>query len=258
MQNVILADSENLSHSSTAILISSHHDRHKKRQKHQVGLKRDEAKFNTKSYNDGLQRAFNKAKLQVFFNPDMKHFITLTYRGTDHTPEDVLHDIKVLIMREKRQSRNPDGQSGVKKAKYIYIMEYQERGSIHVHMIANNYFSLQVNGNGYRELKNWPHGFTSVLTINDFDNNFRPYLYLFKYMRKAQRIGKSFVHTSRNLNNFYEITGKDLDLNEWDTKNQERTETHISNLHLYFYKYYLKRVDKILLEQEESQKSVLV
>jgi len=241
MHNVILSDTPTLNTSQKAILISSHHYRSKPRPKREY-KPRTEAQYNTKSYNDGLQRAFNKAKLQIYFNPDMKYFVTLTYRGTNHTPEKVLNDVKVLIKRESRQSRSPDGQSGAKTAKYIYIMEYQKRGSIHVHMITNDFLSLQVNANGYRSLKFWPHGFTSVLTINDFDENFRPYLYLFKYMRKAQRIGKSFIHASRNLNNFYEVKGENLDVNDWDTKTQERTEAHILDLHLFVYKYYLKRV----------------
>lgn len=243
MHNVILSDNPNLAQSTTAILISSHHFRSKKRPKQTEKKTRTEATYGTKSYNDGLQRAFNKAKMQVYFNPDMKFFITLTYKGVEHTPEDVLHDIKMLVKKENRLvDRSPDGQSGAKRAKYIYIMEYQERGSIHVHMIANDFFSLQVNANGYPELVHWTHGFSSVLTIRDFDENFKPYLYLFKYMRKAQRIGKSFVHSSRNLNNFYEVKGENLALEEWDTKTQERTEAHILDLHLYVYKYYLKRV----------------
>lgn len=237
MHKVILANSSTLSSSSSAILIASHHSRSKKRQPHKKGLTRTESVYGSKSYNDALQRAFNKAKEQVFFNPDMNQFITLTYRGTDHKPEDVLHDVKMLIQRESRSDRAKRGE-----LKYIYIMEYQKRGSIHVHMIANNLFSLQVNKNGYNELRYWPKGYSSVLQISDFDQNFRPYLYLFKYMRKSQRIGKSFVHSSRNLNNFHEVKDENLDLEEWDTKNQERSEAHILDIHLYFYKYYLKRV----------------
>lgn len=81
--------------------------------------------------------------------------------------------------------------------KYIYVFERQKRGAIHVHMVCNDIFEYRINKNGYKELVNWPHGFSSVLTIDNFDNDFKPYLYLFKYMEKSQRIGKSFIHTSR-------------------------------------------------------------
>lgn len=78
-------------------------------------------------------------------------------------------------------------------------MEYQKRGSIHVHMIANNALETKMNKYGYREIKGWEHGYTNVQDIHDFDNNFKTYLYLFKYMQKAQRIGASFIHVSRNF-----------------------------------------------------------
>jgi len=89
--------------------------------------------------------------------------------------------------------------------KYIYVFERQKRGAIHIHMVTNGGFQLQINKNGHRELKNWPHGFTSVLDIKDFDNNFKPYLYLFKYMQKAQRIGKSFIHTSKTFDKIINV-----------------------------------------------------
>lgn len=237
-----------------AIMLRSFNDRSTKRSTSPtVRLQRKQAVFGTKSYNDALQRAFNKAKEQVFFNPDMTNFVTLTYAKADNTVEEVLHDIKMLVKREQRErARNPDGESGVKTAKYIFIMEYQKRGSIHVHMIANNFFTLQVNANGYRELAYWRKGFSSVLTIKDFDNNFKPYLYLFKYMKKSQRIGKSFVHTSRNLNNYTETHDTTINLDHWRTLNMERTETTVGTTKFVFYKNYLKFDDTINLQTNEE------
>lgn len=225
------------------------------------------------SYDRSLRRAFSRAKLLAYFNPDLTQFITFTYASNMLDENQALYDIKQFLKKEKRKysqrkqslaiiekktqaesistelstypqavpvrNRNTltdmhqrkqekinrrrrgcgyvdnSGEVGIthgellsifennqkKKAnpfKYLYVFERQKRGAIHVHMICNEVFEYQVNKNGYRELKNWPHGFTSVLTVKDFDNNFKPYLYLFKYMRKAERIGKSFIHTSRN------------------------------------------------------------
>ena len=225
---------------SRAIMLRSHHPRNKPRSKPVQRVSRKESEYGTKSYRDALQRAFNNAKQQIFFNPDMTHFITLTYKGVDHTPEDVMLHIKTLVKRESRRRGEP--------IKYIWIMEYQERGSIHVHMIANDSFTLQVNKNGYRELKYWQKGFSSVLTIKDFDGNFRPYLYLFKYMKKSQRIGKSFVHSSKNLNNFTKLTDSEINLLQWRTITQERTETTIQNTHFTFYKNYLQFDDTMTLQ----------
>lgn len=87
-------------------------------------------------------------------------------------------------------------------------------------MIASNFFQLQKNKNGFNELKNWNigtgHGFSSVLTIKKFDSNFKPYLYLFKYMTKAQRIGKQFIYCSRGLNDFQEYPADVFDKKLYD------------------------------------------
>lgn len=229
--NVLIPTVEN-PNKNKAIMIASHHNRHKKRSKHPEGLKRSEAEFNSKSYRDGLQRAFNRAKTQVYFNPDMQFFVTLTYSGSTHTIEDVMDDMKKFLLKERRAGHNP---------KYIWVAEYQKRGSIHVHMITNRGFETHVNQNGYDQLTNWKHGFSSVLHIRDFDKNFKPYLYLFKYMKKAQRIGKSFLHSSKNLNTFEEMNMDDFTYSDWSVHHQERTQAQIRDFTLNCYKYYLER-----------------
>jgi len=228
-----------------AIMLRSHHRRDRPRFKAPQGSERFEAIYGSKSYRDALQRAFNKAKEQIYFNEDMVNFVTLTYKGADHTPEDVMYDVKQLIKKEVRH--------GSKPIKYIWIMEYQKRGSIHVHMIANSSFTLQENKNGYKELVYWQKGFSSILHINDFDSNFRPYLYLFKYMKKAQRIGKSFVHTSRNLNNYTKLQDAEINLLQWRTVTQELTETRIMNTNFTFYKNYLEFDDTMTSESIKGE-----
>lgn len=201
--------------------------------------KRNQSAFGTNSYTDALQRAFNVVKTRVFFNPDMDRFITLTYKGKNHTPEQVLYDVKQLIKTEKRNHS--------KTLKYIYIMEYQKRGSIHVHMIANSNFTFRKNRNNYDELTHWKHGFSSALKITDFDANFRPYLYLFKYMKKSERIGKSFTHSSRNLDNYKVITDNDkINLNEMELLTQEKTQAILPNEHILNFtrSYYAKSTKK--------------
>lgn len=238
---------------SRAIMLRSHHRRNTPRERTNVQKKRYQSVYGTKSYRDAVQRAFNKAKQQIYFNPDMTNFITLTYRQADNTPEQVMQDIKVLLTRESReQERSFPAGSGRKTPKYIYIMEYQDRGSIHVHMIANDFFTLQVNSNGYDELVYWPHGFTSVLRINDFNNNFRPHLYLFKYMRKAQRIGKSFVHSSRNLNNYKQLTDEEFNFRQYNTINMEYTSTEVNSTFFQFYRNYLQIDDTMTLQQSND------
>ncbi|AXH78848.1 MAG: RNA replicase [Circular genetic element sp.] len=192
--------------------------------------------------------------MQVFFNPDMKYFVTLTYKGATHKIDDVMYDMKIWLKHERRNHEN---------LKYIWVAEYQARGSIHVHMITNANFSMRKNKNGYDEITYWADkiGFTSVLHITNFDRNFKPYLYLFKYMRKAQRIGKSFLHTSRNINNF-EKTDTPLKIENYSVVNQERTQhTYPNNPDktLTFLRYYLihdnvEERTKYIKQLRESQK----
>lgn len=222
--------------SKRAILLQSPQYSLKRRLSPSVRTKRVESTFGTKSYSDALQRAFNNAKQQIFFNPDMNQLVTLTYKGLSHTPEQVLYDVKQFIKTEKRN--NP-----TKLFKYIYIMEYQKRGSIHVHMITNNNFTYYTNKNGYRSLQYWKHGYSSILPIKKLDGNFKPYLYLFKYMKKAQRIGKSFVHSSRNLNNYQIFKSFDASVlaQDWNTFHQEVSQSTIPILNktIYYHKKYL-------------------
>lgn len=223
-----------------AFMLSSHHVRSKTRSKRLQHPERSQAVHNTKSYADGLQRAFNRVKKQVFFNPDMKYFVTLTYKGKNHTIEDVMSDMKIFLKNQKRKTGE--------NLKYVWVAEYQKRGSIHVHMITNAKFKTHTNKNGYQSLTDWTHGFTSVLEIEDFDDNFRPYLYLFKYMRKAERIGKSFVHSSRNisLTSSVEVVNNDEIMEQYYVQHQERSFCKPENLKngLTFYQYFLIR-DKL-------------
>lgn len=285
------------------ILLSSSHPRVKSNSEPISDEIRTESIIGTKNYSDALKRAFTLATERIYFNPDMTYFLTFTYKGKNHTPEQVLHDVKQFIKNQSRKNATVvpaeptfreketptlnenllkqaneltpiettktkqqieelkqvneltlkngypphpllDNHSNIKtkkkrladdtniknhtnlnqekrtppKPKYIYVLEYQRRGSIHVHMIANGFFWVRKNRNGYLELPDWRHGYTSVLEITDFDENFKPYLYLFKYMKKSQRIGKSFVHSSRNLDNYTEVEYYDVNINDWRIK----------------------------------------
>lgn len=157
------------------------------------------SEIGSESYRASLSRAFNRAKQQIFFNPDMTKFITLTYAENMEDPDKLLYDVKLMIKNQKRSTPTV-------KPKYLYIIEKQERGALHVHMIANDFLETYQNRNGHPSITYWPHGINSILDIKGADTNFKPYLYLFKYMKKSQRIGDSFIHSSRNLNNFTELT----------------------------------------------------
>lgn len=225
---------------SRALMLRSHHQRLGSTQRpsmasHAIKLcgitkPRSSSSFGTKAYRDALQRAFNRAKEQIYFNPDMQYFVTLTYAGIEQDIEKAMYDVKQLVKNERR--------NGNTDLKYIYVFEWQKRGSLHIHMITNEKLTTYINKNNYKSLTYWKHGYTSMLTIDDFDDNFRPHLYLFKYMRKAERIGRSFIHSSRNLNNHSSFTGT-LDLMQWRTVTQETAHTNVNGTNFFFYRNYL-------------------
>lgn len=197
---------------------------------------RAESEYNTKSYRDGLQRAFNNAKQKIFFNPDMIYFATLTYKGVDHTPEDVLRDLKLFFKKQRSLGYNP---------KYIAVMEYQKRGSIHVHLVLNKELRIEKNLNGYFHLPDWRKGFSSVLSIGDFDENFRPYLYLFKYMKKSRRIGKSFLYSSRNLANSVKLPVEFFDIKLFEEVAVEKTSVRlVDGRTIHYSRHYLKQFEE--------------
>lgn len=178
-------------------------------------LSRSESQLGTKSYDDACQRAFQRAKQQVFFNPDLQLFVTLTYKSNMLDENRAMIDFKRFIRKQRKMSGC--------ELKFVYVFERQKRGAIHIHGIFSRGFLVSINNNGYQQLKYWSHGFTSVLPIEKTDSGFKAYLYLFKYMRKSQRIGRSFVHTSRNLNSFKEVPYEQFDEYLYELQLKEST-----------------------------------
>ncbi len=194
-----------------------------------------QSEFGSEAYRASLSRAFNRAKKQIYFNPDMNKFITLTYAENMQDMDKLLYDVKQMIKTQKRQDDKL-------QAKYLFIVEKQSRGALHVHMIANNFLDTYKNKNAYKSITHWPHGFSSILDITDLDSNFKPYLYLFKYLKKSQRIGKSFTHTSNNLKNYDFLTDFHFDKRLHELQFKERTQLGYLDRHIE--KVYYKKGDK--------------
>lgn len=209
--------------------------RKKRKEKERKNLPKEykESEIGSYNYQKSLQRAFNNSKRQIFFNPDMTFFTTLTYKDLQDSPEEVLKDVKQFFKKQRRRGLNP---------KYIYVLEWQKRGSLHVHMITNQLYT-EKNKNNYDYLPDWKHGFSSVLSITGADSNFKPYLYLFKYMKKSQRIGKSFVHSSRNLNNYKQIPDSEFNFKENKLLLEEKTTGFTpTEMNIEFKKSYFEKV----------------
>lgn len=148
-------------------------------------------------------RSFHNAKTKIYFNPDLRFFITLTYKENMQDYQQLQYDMKLFL---KNQRNNIS-----KEFKYIYVVEKQKRGALHIHMITNDAITIQKNRYNKRTLKYWPHGYDNIQDIdikdsNETDLNFKPFLYMYKYMNKSEKIGGRYVHFSRNLNNYDKLT----------------------------------------------------
>lgn len=157
---------------------------------------------NTESERSARSRAFSTAKYKIFFNSDLKYFITLTYKENMQDYDQLKTDMKVFFNSEKRKGKEP---------KYLWVVEKQKRGALHVHMICNDFFTVKKNKYGKLTIPTWKNGFTNIEEIkirdsSEADVNFKPFLYMYKYMNKSQKIGGRYVHSSRNLSNYTELT----------------------------------------------------
>jgi hypothetical protein len=160
--------------------------------------------YGSETYRASLSRAFNHAKQKIYFNPDLKYLVTLTYAQNMQDLDKLYYDIKQYLKNEKRKNKN-------KEIKYLFTIEKQDRRAYHIHMLTNDFPTTHINKNNYKSVTLWTHGFSSILNSDKADNNFKTYLYMFKYMNKAQRIGHKFVHSSKNLNNFQEYPAEYFD-----------------------------------------------
>lgn len=148
---------------------------------------------------ESKRQAFKRASDLLFFNDDMQYFVTLTYKDQHKDYQMVLNDIKNFSRRE------PD-------LKYIGVVEKHKTGCLHIHLITNK-ISTHSLRKGKLSATNWHKGFSDVIHISSFDDNFNIMKYLFKYLRKSDKVGGRWVLKSRNLNRPIK-TNRQMDINE--------------------------------------------
>lgn len=130
-------------------------------------------------------------------------FFTLTYQNNMTDLEQGNKDFREFIKRLNRKIFKK--QSGLK---YVCVVERQERGAIHYHVIFFNLPYVPVDD----LTALWGHGFTKINAIDEVDN---VGAYVVKYMTKtidcgvveksAKEKGKKMYFSSRNLNKPSEI-----------------------------------------------------
>ena len=158
-----------------------------------------------KNRKEVLNKARNEIIRLVNCNPDLKTFISLTYKEN-------MQDLKLskidLAKCIKMLQRFFPG------FKYLYVLEYQERGAIHYHMICNMPVPIktakptQLKPQEQKDLENyfrevfWPHGWCDIRDLGQEDNtNVGLYVsvYLVEDLYKLDLNGAKCYGYSRNL-----------------------------------------------------------
>ena len=159
-----------------------------------------------------LNAARNNIIRLVNSNKDLLSFITLTYAENMKDLSKSKADLHKCI--NKIQRNIPD-------FKYLYVLEYQERGAIHYHMLCNYPIDFEcVHSNRrkpqcQKEAENrfmidyWPHGFVDIRDLHREGNtNVGLYVstYIVKSLQDVNMNGYRVYGYSRNLNKPVEET----------------------------------------------------
>lgn len=167
------------------------------------GVAKGTAELNNvlKNYANTNQRRRDKIRRLACCNFNNKYdkFLTLTFAENLTNVEDTNLLFKNFIKRLKYTYN-------LKNLKYLAVIEFQERGAVHYHVLLNIPYIPHKN---LQEL--WGHGFVFINAINHVDNLGA---YILKYMTKdnndTRLMGKKAYLTSRNLKQEETIVNHDL------------------------------------------------
>jgi hypothetical protein len=148
--------------------------------------------------------------LNNFDNRDK--FITLTFAENVTDVEVANKEFKKFVQRVKRQCEN---------LKYIAVIEFQDRGAVHYHMICNIPVALLPGRDDKEKERNfqgryWKNGFVKIKDITGIDN---VGAYLIKYLQKSLDDvegvsvpeNKKRYLCSKNLNKPIEVDSENMD-----------------------------------------------
>ena len=172
-------------------------------------LSDEEKKFNREQKRkQTLYIARNNIIRLISANEDeLKSFITLTYKENMQDIKQSRKDLDIFFKRLRRKYRN---------LKYIWVMEYQLRGAIHFHILAN--IPIEINTAKPKEKKSmeqkqfenefrnkfWQHGFIDARNIGEEKDirNVGKYIacYLVQDILDLDLQGNRVYGYSKNLN----------------------------------------------------------
>ena len=138
-----------------------------------------------------LQRARSRVRRLACANPQLNKFFTLTFADNVTDLKYANNQFCCFIKRLNRYLTKMHKD----KVKYIAVVEFQERGAVHYHLLCNLPY---ISANKLQEI--WQNGFVKINKIDDVDN---VGAYVTKYMSKDNEderlIGNRCYFTSQGL-----------------------------------------------------------
>ncbi len=137
---------------------------------------------------DSLRRARTELRRLINSNSDLTKFITLTHRENITNLDTAHRHFKIFIQRLRRYYKKFN-------FKYIAIIEFQKRGSIHYHILLNiNYIPQEILASL------WSYGFIKIKLVNNIKNMGAYFSkYLFKDFRDPRLAGRKTFFCSKNI-----------------------------------------------------------
>lgn len=145
--------------------------------------KSESTKDKEKNRREVLNRARNKIIRLINCNEDLETFITLTYAENMQDLGKSKEDINRCVKKLQRENE---------KFKYLYVLEYQERGAIHYHMLCN--YDVEIKTAESRRKKTekqkeieqkfrryWPYGYVDIRNLKQ-EGNTNAGLYVSAYL----------------------------------------------------------------------------
>lgn len=138
-----------------------------------------------------LQRARSRVRRLACANPQLNKFFTLTFADNVTDLKYANNQFCCFIKRLNRYLTKMHKD----KVQYIAVVEFQERGAVHYHLLCNLPY---ISANKLQEI--WQNGFVKINKIDDVDN---VGAYVTKYMSKDNEderlVGNRCYFTSQGL-----------------------------------------------------------
>lgn len=161
-------------------------------------------------FKSSVQRSKRNLRRLIHANPDLCRFVTLTYADNMTDRDRGFRDFKNFMKRLRY--RFPD-------VKYISVVEYQDRGAVHFHLLINLYIPHKMLE------KIWGNGFVFIVLVR---SRKKAANYLKKYMSEdflKHEGGKKLFTRSQNLDLvkkvYYDIIDLERFINSLDLKDVE-------------------------------------